>query len=266
VAVAPPVDESEFIAADSPEVQEAFARYQRTGKAPVIRKKESQFVVWPYGLSQPIMYCHILEICNVQLDTDEEYLSFANGDAARWEFGDAKHGPVEKRYLDFWAKPLDDVPNMTTSITVYTSKRIYFLKFISRTQAPTIHGQFYFPKEMAQQMRGTRHDEQHPTPAPPVDMAAIAATRSQYEIEGDEELYPSLVGNDGTRTFFLMPTSLHTRNAPVLFEISPSGKRTQINYRLVDGYYSADKLLEKAVLVWGVGSDERSVTITRTVG
>jgi type IV secretion system protein TrbG len=263
VPVVPPAD-AEFIAADSPEVQEAFDRYVKTGKAPLISKKSSGFVQFPYGLSQPVVYCRPLELSDIELAPGEEVLDFAAGDKERWVFQPLREGPADKRIVHIMVKPTDVTSDMQTTVVIGTTLRTYRIRLISRLHGAVVNAKFYYPQDMVQQF----NDEQQSKPivAPPVNMAAVLTTRSQYTIEGDQELHPSLVGNDGTHTYFLMPSALHTMDAPVLFELSPSGKRTQLNYRLVDNYYMADKLFTRAVLAWGVGSDERTVTITRTVG
>jgi P-type conjugative transfer protein TrbG len=263
--IGPPVDDAEFIPADSPEVQEAMDRYVRTGKAPLISKKASGFVTFPFGLSQPVVSCKPLELCDIELAPGEEVLDFAAGDQTRWVFQPLRQGTAEHRVIHIMAKPTDTTSDMQTTIVIGTTERTYRIKLISRLRGAVVNARFYYPEDLLKQFN--QGHENRPIPAKPVDMAAVLATRNEYKIEGDPTLYPSMIGHDNAHTFFLMPTSLHTIDAPVLYEIAPSGKRTQVNYRLVgSSYYMADKLFEKAALVWGVDEDERIVTITRTQG
>lgn len=263
VAVVVPPSDAEFLAADSPEVQEAFDKYIKTGKAPVIAKKTSGFVQWPFGLSQPTARCRPLEACRIELEPGEIVRSVGVGDQERWVIPKQPiySGPDNLITTHIMIKPTDELPNMETTLTIGTDRRVYEIRLISRQQGAIVRAKFYYPEDMLQMLNDM--PEKKPKPAPSIDMAKIAATRTQYTLEGDEELFPSLIGNDDDHTYFLMPTSLHTINAPVLYELSPRGERTQINYRLVNSYYMADKLLNRAVLVWNVGRDERVVTITR---
>src|SRR5262249_42447925 len=60
---APPMDVT-LLPADSPDVQAALAQYMKTGKAPIIEKKSAGFVRYPFGLSQPVVVCQPLRVCD----------------------------------------------------------------------------------------------------------------------------------------------------------------------------------------------------------
>jgi type IV secretion system protein VirB9 len=61
-----------------------------------------------------------------------------------------------------------------------------------------------------------------------------------------------------------MPAALRTTDAPVLLVQLPNGEHALVSYRIRGGYYVVDSLFDRAVLTWGVGSDKRTVTISRT--
>ena len=86
----------------------------------------------------------------------------------------------------------------------------------------------------------------------------------RYTIDGDTAWRPTWVANDGTHTYLKMPATLHSTDAPALFVQSTNGENALVNYRVKGGYYVVDKLFERAVLTWGVGSDQQTVTISRT--
>src|SRR2546428_7773656 len=72
-AVAPSIDVT-LLPADSPEVQAALEQYTKTGKAPVIEKKTAGFVRYPFGLSQPVVICQPLRVCDIELEAGEQIL------------------------------------------------------------------------------------------------------------------------------------------------------------------------------------------------
>ena len=71
----PPAD-GQLVSADSPDVQAAFERYVKTGKAPLIDKKSAGFVQYPYGFSQPTVSCRPLELCDIELAPGEEIAEY----------------------------------------------------------------------------------------------------------------------------------------------------------------------------------------------
>jgi hypothetical protein len=100
----PPAD-GQLVNADSPEVHAAFARYVKTGKAPLIDKKSAGFVQYPYGLSQPTVSCRPLELCDIELAPGEEILDLAAGDQERWVFQPLRSGPPDRRVVHVMANP-----------------------------------------------------------------------------------------------------------------------------------------------------------------
>ena len=86
---APP--SGEFLYSESPEVQRAVEEFVENGKAPII--KRPGFLEYPYGESQPIIYCQPLRACDIELQAGEEILGMSLGDKVRWSmnvcFGDA---------------------------------------------------------------------------------------------------------------------------------------------------------------------------------
>src|SRR5262249_38286935 len=94
--VTPPTDAT-FVPADSPEVQAALQQFLTTGKAPLIEKKSAGFIQYPFGLSQPTVYCQPLQLCDVELEPGEEVIDLAAGDQERWVLQPLRSGPAHHR-------------------------------------------------------------------------------------------------------------------------------------------------------------------------
>jgi type IV secretory pathway VirB9-like protein len=62
-----------------------------------------------------------------------------------------------------------------------------------------------------------------------------------------------------------MPLSVRHKEAPVLFEEKSAGwfhhDKALVNYRVHGKWYVVDRVLDSAVLVSGVGSGQRKVTV-----
>ena len=70
--------------------------------------------------------------------------------------------------------------------------------------------------------------------------------------------------DDGARVYVKLPTEARHAEAPVLFVLETDGSRVLVNYTVVGGdTYVTDRLFDRAVLVAGVGGQERQVLIER---
>ena len=263
--ITPPAD-GQLLPPDSPEVQAAFERYIQTGKAPLIDKKSAGFVQYPYGLSQPTVYCRPLELCDIELAPGEEILDLAAGDQERWVFQPLRSGPADRRVIHVMAKPTDVTRDMQTTIVIGTNQRTYRIRLISRRQGTIVNARFYYPQEMVQHFNTQQQEQQQQaqTVAATLPAVNVESLDDRYAIDGDTAWRPTWVANDGTHTYLKMPATLRATDAPALFVQSANGENALVNYRVKGGYYVVDKLFDRAVLTWGVGSEKQTVTISRT--
>jgi type IV secretion system protein TrbG len=89
-------------------------------------------------------------------------------------------------------------------------------------------------------------------------------------VSGSAPWVPLRVFNDGRKTIIQMPDTMAQTEAPVLLVLRQDGglfsdeETTLVNYRLVGDRYIVDAVLDRAVLVAGVGSGQDRVVIERT--
>jgi P-type conjugative transfer protein TrbG len=260
--VAPPV-EANLIEADSPEVQDAFDKYVKTGKAPAIVNKSEGFVTWPYGLSQPTARCRPLEICRIELEPGEKVRTLVAGDSERWILSPMYSGPDDALITHVAAKPTDYTRDMETTLSIGTDRRVYDVRLVSKLNGAVVRAKFYYPEDLIRRFNTEQshaHQEQQTVAATNIDIASLD---DRYEIEGNTAWRPTWVANDGTHTYIKMPPTLRQSDAPALFIQQPNGETALLNYRLHQNYYITDRLFDRAVLVWGVGSNKQTVTISR---
>ena len=99
---------------------------------------------------------------------------------------------------------------------------------------------------------------------------------ASYRIEGDNPPWrPVRVYNDGVKTIIQFPPGVAFGDLPTLVALADDPSflhleslwngptKTLVNYRFVKDRFEADKVLNRAVLISGVGSAQTSVTITR---
>ena len=67
----PALPTGELIGPDDPDIQAAMKAWKADGQAPIIRKDE--FVQYPYGLTEAVVTCQPLRVCDIELEADREF-------------------------------------------------------------------------------------------------------------------------------------------------------------------------------------------------
>lgn len=264
----------ELLSLDSPEVQAAMTEFAKSGKPPIVRNKDRRFVRFPYGHTDPVLYCRPLRVCDVELQAGEQILDVALGDAEMWHAQKMESGPAGLRSAHVIFKPVSD--GISTNAIITTDRRVYHIGLIARAemgageQQYIRYASFYYPNETV--TAWTSAQERHREERLAAEAAAIAATEPAipvdlyrgYEISGDTVPWrPVEAFDDGRRVYIKMPTAMHVTEAPGLWVIDEAGKQALVNYRVRDGHYIVDKLFAKARLAIGAGRRAKQVFITR---
>lgn len=268
VGVTTPPRQARLISIDSDSVQQAFNDYQKTGKAPIIDGKG--FIQFPFGESEPVIYCQPLRTCNITLQVGEKITGVLAGDTARWQFTQALSGEGDTLRPHVIFKPMDY--DISTNAIITTNRRTYHVALLSKEDAYVRQVTFYYPQDIQKEMEALNQTvhQQHSQ----AEQAVIAelAKLSIDELSFDYELktktrrksiswLPQRVFNDGTRVFIQMPPKVKQMDAPVLFTLSQDGQQALANYRVQGDYYIVDTLFSQAVLVAGVGRNQQHVSI-----
>lgn len=262
---------AQLVGPDDPDIQAALAAWKAGGQAPIIRKDE--FVQYPYGLTEAIVVCQPLRVCDIELETGEEILNVSLGDTGRWLVSPAFSGDRETLTPHVLVKPTDY--GIATNAVITTTRRTYYLALVSSGKAETTthvrRVKFYYPQDLVQQANASfrarvaqQRQEQERTVAR-VSRVALGSLHFDYRIEGDAVPWkPVRVFDDGTHVYIQMPEAMRVTDAPALFVETRAGDVALVNYRLRQQYYVVDKLFETAVLLVGVGGRQERVTIRRT--
>jgi len=260
----------ELVPPDDPQVQAAMRAWKSGQPAPIIRTTE--FIQYPYGLTEAIVTCEPLRVCDVELDTGEEIQNVSIGDTSRWLVHPAFSGARENLTPHVMVKPAEYA--ITTNAIVTTNRRTYYLGLVSKAKGDPGYVRrvkFYYPQDLVEQANGafrakaalTRRDSdaavaQGPRLAP--DRLSFG-----YEILGGQGLAwrPLRAFDDGQHVYIQMPATLQASEAPALLVQSRGGDAALVNYRVRLPYYVVDRLFDTAVLIVGVGRQQDRVTIRR---
>jgi len=259
----------ELVPPDDREVQAAMRAWKSGQSAPIIRTTE--FIQYPYGLTEVIVTCEPLRVCDVELDVGEEIQNVSIGDSSRWLVHPAFSGARETLTPHVMIKPTEY--GIVTNAIITTNRRTYYLGLVSRVKGDPGYVRrvkFYYPLDLVEQTNGTFRAKavlSRRAPDPTVargprltpDRLAFG-----YEIVGGQGLpwRPLRVFDDGQHVYIQMPAALQASEAPALL-VQSRGESALVNYRVRLPYYVVDRLFDTAVLIVGVGGHQDRVTIRR---
>jgi type IV secretion system protein TrbG len=266
---APAPAPGELIGPDDPDIQAALKAWRDTGETPIIRRDD--FIQYPYGLTEAVVTCQPLRVCDIELEAGEEVTNVSLGDSGRWLASPAFSGDRDTLTPHVLVKPTEF--GLATNAVITTSRRTYYLALVAPAK-PTTHARrvkFYYPQDLVQQANGVfraktaeRRRDQETTVAR-LSRPAVDALNFNYQIDGPSVPWkPVRVFDDGTHVYMQMPEAMRVTEAPALLIQTRTGDTALVNYRLRQHYYIVDKLFDTAVLVVGVGAHHERVTVRRT--
>jgi type IV secretion system protein VirB9 len=268
-AVPPPVPKTgELIRPDDPDIQAALTAWKDTGQAPIIRKDD--FLQYPYGLTEVVVTCQPLRVCDIEFEAGEEITNLSLGDSTRWLASPAFSGDRETLTPHVLIKPTEF--GIATNAVITTTRRTYYLALVSPAK-PGTHARrvkFYYPQDLLDQANGvfrakaTQRQRDDQTTVARMSRVPVDSLNFDYQIEAkDVPWKPVRVFDDGTHVYIQMPETMRVTEAPALLVQTRTGDSALVNYRLRQNYYVVDKLFDTAVLIMGVGRHQERVTIRR---
>ena len=244
-----------------PALEQAFARYLKSGKAPNIVSKG--FVNFAYSANdEPIINTIPLQETVVSLEPGEKFENISTGDPSRWSYAIATSGQGSLQQQHILIKP--SAPGISTNMVITTNKRIYNLRLLSGSNPDSNSMRmvrFWYPAEMqAASTPGTR------------DAMSTAADVALNHLNFDYQLSstrghslpswkPTRIFDDGTHTYIQFPATMASTDMPVLFVLRGNSNEL-VNYRYQSPYFVVDKLFKQAVLILGVGRAQTRLLIT----
>jgi type IV secretion system protein TrbG len=205
-----------------------------------------------------------MRVTDVALEPGERLLARPTvGDGARWVITVLDSGPQ----VHIFIKPLRS--SLVTNLTLTTDRRSYFLELTSGEQSYMAGVHWRYPNDDAARRRealARAERERQSTTA----IADLQSLRFDYQVRvaaGEPSWKPSMVFDDGEKTFIRFPKILSGGGAPALFVLRCGGTRNAqyVNYRVKGDLYVIDRVIDSAELRLTTESDAESgvVRITR---
>ncbi|RWI54705.1 MAG: conjugal transfer protein TrbG [Mesorhizobium sp.] len=178
-----------------------------------------------YGISTMIVF-----------DEDEKFETISLGDTDSWQVVPAEKGNI------LFVKPV--ARNVTTNMNVVTSKRIYFLELHDSApdEGSEIFGiRFAYPEKNLN--AALRKEAEQRAAWPSIAAIDKANVNIDYSFSGDARLKPSLVFDDGSKTFFRFGG-----RAPAIFAVNSDFSETLRNFRKEGEYIVVDGVASQFTL------------------
>jgi len=224
-------------------------------------------VLWTFGSSQPSIVCAPMQGCDVALQPGEIVQNIAAGDAVRWLITPAVSGSGDSRTTHLNIKPTDS--GLTSSLMVYTDKRIYSIKLVSTQAQWTPLTGFVYPEAPQTAWENYRANTG-------TDTVLAGGTGGSgevgfgYRVSGNAPWKPTEVFSQGGKTVIVLPDDVKYGTAPAVIGLANDGgwfsspTEQMLRYRVVGGNRIViDGLPDRFKLVTGVGDSQTKIDIRR---
>lgn len=227
----------------------------RTSKGLVTKGADGQ-VIFLYGEVQPSVVCSPLQVCDIELQPGEAVRDVLVGDTVRWKVEPATSGAAGGQAIHLIVKPSE--PGLVTSMVVTTSRRTYHIQLKSHQSQYMSRVGFEYPEDVNARLA----DVNARLEASIVPGAGVPAEQLNfaYVVSGKARWRPTRVYSDTTKTYIQFPRSISGQDAPVLFVVS-GGQNRIVNYRMKNDMMVVDYLVDRAVLISGIGRKQEKITI-----
>ena len=182
-------------------------------------------------------------VTDIQLRKGEELTYVAGGDTKSFLIDKAMVGDIQHVYI----KPL--FPDKHTNIIMNTDMHTYRLDVSSSMDGYDPLIRFFFREDSG---RNKSESKSFVGARPFGDFRKM---NRNYEIKAKKmerfgELVPKEIMDDGERTYIRVPDT-NKYDMPVLYMINPwDKKKSLINYRVLNGYFIADVVMERGILMF----------------
>ena len=190
------------------------------------------------------IYCMETRITEIQLQTGEANVKVDGADSVQWIIDQVESGSGNTKQVHINLKPIK--PNISTNLYIYTDRHAYHLEAYAGDFYTPIITWTYPQEDQLVLLRQQEQKQQLENETIPLgqDQVSLASLCFNYQISGGNYPWkPVLVFDDGAKTYFQMPATMQSSEAPALF-IKDGKTLALVNYRLKNNYYIVDRLGE----------------------
>ncbi len=233
-------------------IDQQITNFHTGGRADVLR--QSDVLIYPYGIYQPVLTCTVLRACIIELQAGETLISLIAGDDQRWLIDHTATGAGAETAI-VSVKPIDH--NITTNLIISTDRRVYHITLDSPPYTTkrneynpqhqyTRHIRFYYPAEPKFASLPAREQ------ANPPSGLSLKKLNHRYTWRAEKGFpwVPSAVFDDGERVYIRIPSHAFSEDQPLL-SVGTRGSERVTDYIARDGYFIVDGLFEQARLIRG---------------
>ena len=200
------------------------------------------------------VHCRVGYITDIKLKPGEAVSYSLVGDTSRWMFDQTTVGGVTHIYI----KPMAE--GIQTNLIVNSPTRSYRFVISEGPEEYSPIIEFTFEDEERKAMyskpvelspKQKLFNEIYTTNGEIEGRPILKKLNRRYEMKKhgklDDDMLPTEVFDDGTRTYLKMPAS-NKYDLPTLYLVDEGNKLTLVNYRVRDAYFVADRVFSKARL------------------
>lgn len=212
---------------------------------PYVYPTDSKIVVFPYSSVQTYrVLTKPNAITDIEVPDNENISAFALGDTVQWV--------VESTGRHVLVKPIE--PGLKTSATLITDRRTYqlILESVSNDRSWYQQVRWNIPNIVFKTRDDKAVSEEARLPVKEDKDVMIDAKNMHlgYRIKGNEKFRPSIVFDDGIKTYFKFDQKV--QEYPAFWSYNADGKAEIVNYVILnDGYVAIDRVSDHTVLVLG---------------
>jgi P-type conjugative transfer protein TrbG len=226
------------------------------GAAGVVTRGADGKVIYLFGETQPSVVCSPLQVCDIELQGGEVVRDVLVGDTVRWKVEPATSGAANDQAIHLVVKPAE--AGLVTSMVVTTSRRTYHIQLKSHPSQYMARVGFEYPQDVSSKLADVNAR---------LETGSLAGTAPEalsfaYSLRGSASWKPKRVYSDGQKTYIQFPKTVRGQDAPVLFVVS-GGQNRIVNYRMKSDVMVVDYVVERAILISGVGWRQQKITITK---
>ena len=247
------------------EAKGAALSYEWMNKNDMPGRGDAGAVMFQFGASMPTLVCAPMYACAIRLEPGETMTQMDAGDAVRWKITPSVTGSGENTTTYLIVKATDS--GLSTNLTVTTDRRLYVIKLVSRIDDWMPLVAFNYPEDQKRAMERYQAQVKAVRDATIMsDGGNVSALDFGFQMRGDNPSWkPLRVYTDGAKTFiqFSKTVSSSNQELPTLLSVGSDDKEQLINYRLVGDRFVVDSVIDRAMLISGVGRKQVKVDIIR---
>ena len=265
-------------------------------------------VTFAYGSGIPTVVCALLELTDLAFEKGESILSVQLGDSVRWNIESAISGSANDSVEHLIVKPLE--AGLKTSMLITTDRRTYhirlksteadfmpavvfsypnslklpskkhygddsYLQYTSNYESNEDHNDYSETNSSLKNYSSVQNVSYEGNSRPALNVAATYNDSTQrrnynYSVDGDSEIIPQNVYDDGKRTFIVMNNPINSSYLPVLQEISSESflffgedRTNTINFTYFDNTFVVDGIYSHLRLISKNGEEKQSADVVR---